>query len=121
MGYFPKGRCWSGEELRAEMLRRLLGRFPHIGEDAAWVSVGIGSDTAEFAVEAIRRWHDSMGCERYANRGELLITADCGGTNGYRVRKYRFANLDGPHASHAKKWGGHLGRPRSSKRDLLAL
>lgn len=60
-----------------------------IGEDAAWVSVGISSDTAEFAVEAIRRWHDSMGYERYANRGELLITADCGGSNGYRVRLWK--------------------------------
>ncbi len=61
-----------------------------IGEDVAWVSVGISSDTAEFAVEAIRRWHDSLGRERYANRSEVLITADCGGSNGYRVRLWKF-------------------------------
>lgn len=60
-----------------------------IGEDSAWVSVGISSDTAEFAVEAIRRWYYSMGRQRYPNMTELLITADCGGSNGYRVRLWK--------------------------------
>ena len=60
-----------------------------IGEDEAWVSVGISSDTSEFAVEAIRRWHDSMGRTRYPKMSELLITADCGGSNGYRVRLWK--------------------------------
>ncbi len=60
-----------------------------IGEDSAWVSVGISSDTAEFAVEAIRRWYYSMGRQRYPNMSELLITADCGGSNGYRVRLWK--------------------------------
>jgi len=60
-----------------------------IGEDEAWVSVGISSDTSEFAVEAIRRWHDSMGRTRYPDMRELLITADCGGSNGYRVRLWK--------------------------------
>ena len=61
-----------------------------IGENAGWVSVGISCDTAEFAVAAIRRWYDSMGCERYPEMRELLITADCGGSNGYRVRLWKF-------------------------------
>jgi len=60
-----------------------------IGQDAAWVSVGISSDTAEFAVEAVRRWYHAMGRERYPRMSELLITADCGGSNGYRVRLWK--------------------------------
>jgi transposase len=51
-----------------------------------WVSVGIDHDTAEFAVESIRRWWREMGKPRYPAARRLLITADCGGSNGYRVR-----------------------------------
>lgn len=60
-----------------------------VGENEAWVSVGISSDTAEFAVESIHRWWEIMGCERYPELSELLITADCGGSNGYRVRLWK--------------------------------
>ena len=60
-----------------------------IGQDAAWVSVGISSDTAEFAVEAIRRWYNCLGRERYPHMREILITADCGGSNGYRIRLWK--------------------------------
>ncbi len=88
--------CRSGkpEEVKVYDFVGELGRAnPHgvydIGEDAAWVSVGISSDTAEFAVEAIRRWYDSMGSERYPHMREILITADCGGSNGYRVRLWK--------------------------------
>lgn len=51
-----------------------------------WVSVGIDHDTAEFAVESIRRWWREMGQPLYPKAKRLLITADCGGSNGYRVR-----------------------------------
>ena len=61
-----------------------------IHDDSAWVSVGISSDTAEFAVESIRRWWNSMGYARYPEAEELLITADCGGSNGYRTRLWKF-------------------------------
>jgi hypothetical protein len=54
-----------------------------------WVSVGINHDTAEFAVESIRRWWKEMGQPRYPNSRRLLITADCGGSNGYRVRLWK--------------------------------
>jgi transposase len=54
-----------------------------------WVSVGINHDTAEFAVESIRRWWKEMGQPRYPNTRRLLITADCGGSNGYRVRLWK--------------------------------
>jgi transposase len=60
-----------------------------IAANQGWVSVGIDHDTAEFAVESIRRWWKEMGQPRYPNAGRLLITADCGGSNGYRVRLWR--------------------------------
>jgi hypothetical protein len=51
-----------------------------------WVSVGIDHDTAEFAVHSIKRWWLEMGRPLYRTAKRLLITADCGGSNGYRVR-----------------------------------
>lgn len=54
-----------------------------------WVSVGIDHDTAEFAVQTIRRWWLEMGRPLYPKAKRLLITADCGGSNGYRVRQWR--------------------------------
>ena len=54
-----------------------------------WVSIGIDHDTAEFAVESIRRWWREMGQPLYPKAARLLITADCGGSNGYRVRWWR--------------------------------
>jgi len=54
-----------------------------------WVNVGISRDTSEFAVESIRRWWAEMGCFRYPNATSLLITADGGGSNGYRVRLWK--------------------------------
>lgn len=60
-----------------------------IAANQGWVSVGIDHDTAEFAVESIRRWWKEMGRFRYPTACRLLITADCGGSNGYRVRLWR--------------------------------
>jgi hypothetical protein len=60
-----------------------------IHDDSAWVSVGISSDTAEFAVETIRRWWNTMGFDRYPEANRLLITADCGGSNGHRTRLWK--------------------------------
>jgi hypothetical protein len=57
--------------------------------NTGWVSVGIDHDTAEFAVESIRRWWREMGVEVYPIAHRLLITADCGGSNGNRVRLWR--------------------------------
>lgn len=61
-----------------------------IQSNQAWVSVGISSDTGEFAVEAIRRWWKWMGKKRYTNAKRLLITADSGGSNGHRNRLWKF-------------------------------
>jgi hypothetical protein len=65
-----------------------------------WVSVGTNHDTAEFAVETIRKWWYKMGTLVYNNAKQLLITADCGGSNGSRVRLWKkkiqdFANESG--------------------------
>ncbi len=54
-----------------------------------WVNVGDVADTAEFAVESIRRWWNQMGRDRFPNASRLLITADAGGSNGYRVRAFK--------------------------------
>jgi DNA-binding transcriptional regulator GbsR (MarR family) len=61
-----------------------------IGKNKGWVSVGISSDTAEFAVNTIRTWWYKQGKEHYPSASELLITADCGGSNGYRVRLWKY-------------------------------
>ena len=60
-----------------------------IAGNTGWVSVGIDHDTASFAVNAIRRWWQTMGRARYPEAGSLVITADCGGSNGARVRLWK--------------------------------
>ena len=60
-----------------------------IAQNQGWVNVGISSDTAEFAVESIRRWWHNMGKELYVKADRLLITADCGGSNGSRVKLWK--------------------------------
>lgn len=61
-----------------------------IGKNKGWVNVGITSDTAEFAVNAIRSWWRNMGKKDYPKATQLMITADCGGSNGYRVRLWKW-------------------------------
>jgi hypothetical protein len=60
-----------------------------VGRNEGWMSVGLTHDTAEFAVESIRRWWDRMGRRAYPGAQELLITADGGGSNGSRVRLWK--------------------------------
>src|ERR1700676_588294 len=60
-----------------------------IRNNTGWVSVGTDHDTAAFAVNAIRRWWRTMGKQRYASPKGLLVTADGGGSNGYRVRLWK--------------------------------
>ena len=57
--------------------------------NVGWVSVGIDHDTAEFAVESIRRWWCEMGEASYPQARRLLITADGGGSNGHRARLWK--------------------------------
>jgi Rhodopirellula transposase DDE domain len=61
------------------------GVTPHQG----WVNVGIGGDTAAFAVESVRRWWQRLGKSRYPATKRLHLTADSGGSNGARVRLWK--------------------------------
>ena len=77
-----------------DFIIRELGRVnPYgvydLGQNEAWVSVGVDHDTASFAVESIRRWWWSMGYAVYSKATRLLITADAGGSNGYRLRLWK--------------------------------
>lgn len=54
-----------------------------------WVSVGVDHDTAEFAAETLRRWWRKMGKEQYPEAKDLLVVADAGGSNGYRIRLWK--------------------------------
>jgi transposase len=60
-----------------------------IAANTGWINLGITSDTAAFAVESIRRWWQELGKPRYGQARRLLITADCGGSNGARVRLWK--------------------------------
>ncbi len=62
-----------------------------LAANQGWVSVGVDHDTAEFAVESIRRWWRWMGRSRYPRAKRMLITADGGGSNGSRVRLWKVA------------------------------
>jgi hypothetical protein len=104
------GREWlpRGEPERVnvhDFMDKQLGKaIPYgvydVGLNNAWVSVGVDHDTAEFAVESIARWWRHMGKKAYPHATELLITADGGGSNGYRSRLWktelqRFADRTG--------------------------
>jgi hypothetical protein len=90
--YRPKGQP---EPVRVhDFLIPELGRAAPYGvydiaDNAGWVSLGIDHDTASFAVNAIRRWWRAMGRARYRHATQLLVTADCGGSNGARVRLWK--------------------------------
>jgi hypothetical protein len=60
-----------------------------LGWDLGWVNVGVDHDTTSFAVESIRQWWFGMGSEGYPKAKRLLICADGGGSNGYRVRLWK--------------------------------
>jgi len=60
-----------------------------LAANAGWVNVGTDHDTAAFAVESIRRWWSARGSQDYPGARRLLITADAGGSNGYRTRAWK--------------------------------
>ena len=61
-----------------------------VAANQGWVNVGVDADTAAFAVESIRRWWLRIGKLRYPAATRLHITADCGGSNGVRVRLWKW-------------------------------
>ena len=94
------GREWhphgDPEEVRVhDFLDKKLGKaIPYgvydLARNAGWVSVGMDHDTAAFAVNTIRRWWRTMGRTAYPRARSLLIVADSGGSNGSRVRLWKW-------------------------------
>jgi hypothetical protein len=90
----PKG---NPERVRVyDFVDKTLGKANPYGvydttANVGWVSVGVDHDTAEFAVETLRRWWEKMGRSQYLEATELLVTADGGGSNGTRVRLWKVA------------------------------
>jgi DNA-binding transcriptional regulator GbsR (MarR family) len=60
-----------------------------LSKNNGWVNVGISKDTAQFSVNSIRKWYHKMGKKSYPKAKKLLITADCGGSNGYRNKLWK--------------------------------
>jgi hypothetical protein len=97
--FAQKGQEWRPqghpESVRVhDLIDAELGKVAPYGvydlkANLGWVSVGIDHDTAEFAVESIRRWWREMGQALYPTARRLLITADGGGSNGYRTRLWK--------------------------------
>src|SRR3989454_6875649 len=74
---------------RWPMARPSETRVYDLVHNQGFVNVGIDHDTAEFAVESIRRWWRSLGKVLYPGKKELLITADGGGSNAARSRLWK--------------------------------
>lgn len=96
--YANKGRTWrpTGQPRRVdvhdfpgEQGKAIPYGVYDLGADTGWVSVGNDGDTATFAVETLRRWWTTTGAPAYPNATKLLITADAGGSNGYRLRLWK--------------------------------
>jgi transposase len=97
--YAQKGREWrpKGDPVRVrdhDFPDKELGKVtPYgvydIGANAGFVNVGTDHDTAAFAVESLRRWWQAEGKGRYPAARRLLVTADAGGSNGYRTRAWK--------------------------------
>jgi Rhodopirellula transposase DDE domain len=60
-----------------------------LGRNVGWVGVGTDHDTAAFAVQTLRRWWEQVGRATYPQAERLLVCADAGGSNGYRVRAWK--------------------------------
>jgi hypothetical protein len=97
--YKNNGREWrpkdTPEDVKVhDFIDPALGRAVPYGiyditNNVGWVSVGNDHDTAAFAVNALRRWWETMGKERFPQAKRLMITADGGGSNGSRVRLWK--------------------------------
>ncbi len=94
------GKEWSAKGKHTEVLThdfqdKELGKVaPHgiydVGKNQGWVSIGISSDTAEFAVNSIRNWYSNMGKLDYPNIDKIMLTSDCGGSNNYKSRLWKY-------------------------------
>jgi len=95
--FFPPGRGWTNGHVRVldhDFPSAGLGKaIPYgvydVGANEAFVYLAVGADTGELACDAIRRWWYRLGRQRYENAPCLLVLADSGGSNGYRVSLFR--------------------------------
>lgn len=101
--YATPGREWNKKRQPLQVLdhdfaNRDLGdmakAIPHgiydITNNQGWVTVGVTHDTGEFAVNSIRQWWNTIGSKQFPTAPRLLITADCGGSNSYRARSWKW-------------------------------
>ena len=79
----------NGHDFPAGVLKAIPYGVYDIGADAGFVLVGVAHDTAPFAVNAIRTWWQRVGRTRCRKARRLLVTADGGGSNGYRLRAWK--------------------------------
>jgi Rhodopirellula transposase DDE domain len=96
--YANRGREWqpkgqpvqvNGHDFPAGVPKAIPYGVYDIGADSGFVSVGVDHDTAPFAVNALRTWWQRVGRTRYPNARRLMLTADGGGSNGYRLRAFK--------------------------------
>ena len=97
--YASPGRAWrpAGDPVRVrdhdfhgpDQGKAIPYGIYDLAAGVGWVSVGTDHDTAAFAFESIRRWWDGRGRLDYPGARRLLITADAGGSNGYRTRAWK--------------------------------
>jgi Rhodopirellula transposase DDE domain len=98
--YYNKGQQWrpQGKPEKVQIHDFIDPETPKaipygiydLGRNQGWVNVGCDHDTASFAVGSIRRWWRSMGKEQYPQARRLLICADSGGSDGYRLRLWKY-------------------------------
>lgn len=108
--YKNEGRDWQPKKTPIQtkahdFMDKKLGKvIPYgvydITQNQGWVSVGIDHNTAQFAVATIRQWWSCMGQTLYPDAQKLMITADCGGSNSYRAKLWKWelqqlANVSG--------------------------
>jgi hypothetical protein len=96
--FYQSGRRWSQEPIKvydhdfpsdAKGVAIPYGIY-ELNRNKGFVCVGTSYDTSEFAVDSIRAWWLKVGSTQYPNADRLLILADCGGSNGYRTRLWKY-------------------------------
>jgi hypothetical protein len=96
--YANKGREWqpkgqpvpvNGHDFPTGVPKAIPYGVYDLAADDGFISVGVDHDTSPFAVNAIRAWWYNVGRSRYPNPTRLLITADAGGSNGYRLHAWK--------------------------------
>ena len=97
--YANKGREWSKKKTPVDVLSHdfpdpeVPKAVPYgiydLSLNKGWVNVGVSADTSEFAVASIKKWWQYWGKRSYKNAGQILICADSGGSNGYRLHLWK--------------------------------